>query len=596
MKRKKNNKENNQQTNEKKSIFSRIAYWISNGLLFIVLLPFNLFKYLNLGFYYILKLMIRETPEKEKQRLEKEKQRQAEIKKEKERAEEYIKEQSEAQHAELQFAKDTTNAPLNVRKGKLSRAEQREEHRIAKEKIRREKLRQKEDERKEKKSIFEEFKKRNFFGRKKQQKLDKKRQILALDVNSADSDRSTEKIIFKYVGKNPDGKIEKGTFQGYSKLDVHSYLLSEGYEVYEIKAVAKASIFNTDLSLNKPMKKSILVFYLTQLSTYLKAGIPIVDAIKILAKQAKSNTEKTIWKSIVYELSMGATLSEAMVRSGNVFPKLLINMVKTAEMTGDLSEVLDEQSEYYRSVEKSRKEMINAMMYPIFVFVFAIIIVTYIIVSVVPQFVSIYDSLGASLPGITKFIINLSNFVRNNYLIIILVIFVIVSSFIIAFKKSVIFKSNVQYLLMHIPVIGEIIIYNEMTMFSKTFATLINNNIFITDSMDILGRITDNEIYKNIIFDAVTSLSKGDNLSSAFNDNWAFPDIAYQMIVTGEKTGQLGLMMEKVAEYYQEEHFNAMARIKALVEPLMIIFLAVIVGGILLAVIIPMFSMYQDII
>ena len=114
--------------------------------------------------------------------------------------------------------------------------------------------------------------------------------------------------------------------------------------------------------------------------------------------------------------------------------------------------------------------------------------------------------------------------------------------------------------------------------------------------MDILGIITDNEIYKGIIFDAVTSLSKGDNLSSAFNDNWAFPDIAYQMIVTGEKTGQLGLMMEKVAEYYQEEHFNAMARIKALVEPLMIIFLAVIVGGILLAVIIPMFSMYQDII
>ena len=285
-----------------------------------------------------------------------------------------------------------------------------------------------------------------------------------------------------------------------------------------------------------------------------------------------------------------------MIRSGNVFPKLLINMVKTAEMTGDLSQVLDEQAEYYRSVEKSRKEMMNAMMYPIFVFVFAIIIVTYIIVSVVPQFVSIYDSLGADLPGITKFIINLSNFIRTKYLIIILVIFVLVFGFIFAFKKSVEFKSSVQYLLMHLPVIGDIIIYNEMTMFSKTFATLINNNIFITDSMDILGRITDNEIYKGIIFDAVTSLSKGDNLSSAFNDNWAFPDIAYQMIVTGEKTGQLGLMMEKVAEYYQEEHFNAMARIKALVEPLMIIFLAVIVGGILLAVIIPMFSMYQDII
>ena len=589
-KEKKVTKEVNENS-EKESIFSKIVSWISNGLLFVVLLPFNLFKYLNLGFYYIMKWMIRETPEKEKQRLEKERAKKEELQKERERAKEYIKEQSETQKTELKFAKDVNNEPIVHKDVKLTRSEQKEEHRIAKEKIRREKLRQKEEAKKEKQSVLEEFKKRNFFGRRKQQKLEKKRQILALDVNSADANRSSEKITFKYVGKNPEGKIEKGRFRGYSKLDVHSYLLSEGYEVYEINAVGK-SIFTKDISITKPMKKSILVFYLTQLSTYLKAGIPIVDAMKILAKQAKTKTEKDIWKSIVYELSMGATLSEAMIRSGNVFPKLLINMVKTAEMTGDLAQVLDEQAEYYKSVEKSRKEMMNAMMYPIFVFGFAIIIVTYIIVSVVPQFVSIYDSLGADLPGITKFIISLSNFIRSKYLIILLVIFVLI----FAFKKSVEFKSSVQYLLMHLPVIGDIIIYNEMTMFSKTFATLINNNIFITDSMDILGRITDNEIYKGIIFDAVTSLSKGDNLSSAFNDNWAFPDIAYQMIVTGEKTGQLGLMMEKVAEYYQEEHFNAMARIKALVEPLMIIFLAVIVGGILLAVIIPMFSMYQDII
>ena len=114
--------------------------------------------------------------------------------------------------------------------------------------------------------------------------------------------------------------------------------------------------------------------------------------------------------------------------------------------------------------------------------------------------------------------------------------------------------------------------------------------------MDILGRITDNQIYKGIIYDAVESLSKGETLSTAFNDQWAFPDIAYQMIVTGERTGQLGTMMEKVSEYYQEEHANAIARVKALIEPIMIIFLAVIVGGILLAIIIPMFSMYNDIV
>lgn len=574
------------------SFFKKIFVGIYNIFLFIILLPFNLFKYMNLFIYYVMKWMIRETPEKQKQREEREKKRQEEKEKEKQRAEEYLK---KSKNNELKFSNDIPSNEKN-KSGKLSRKEQREEHRAAKEKIRREKLRQREEERKEKRNIFKQFKERNFFAERKQKKLDKKRQILAMDVNAADAKRSNEKLIFKYVGKNSNGKIEKGKFQGYSKLDVHSYLLSEGYEVYEIKTIAKASVFNTDIGLNRPMKKSLLVFYITQLSTYLKAGIPIVDSIKILTNQSKKETEKTIWKSVVYELTMGATLSDAMYRCGNVFPNLLINMIKTAEMTGDLPEVLDEQSNYYKSTEKARKEMINAMMYPIFVFFFAIIIVTYIMLYVVPQFVNIYDSIGAELPWITSALISLSSFLKEYIWLILLIVMLVIVVFILLFKRSVTFKSNVQYLLMHFPVVGDIIIYNEMTMFSKTFATLINNNIFITDSMDILSRITTNEIYKGIIFDAVESLSVGDPISAAFNDHWAFPDIAYQMIVTGERTGQLGTMMEKVADYYQEEHTNSIARIKALVEPLMIIFLAVIVGGILLAVVIPMFSMYSELV
>lgn len=577
---------------DKDNIFSKFFKGVYSAFLFVILLPFNIFKYANLFVYYVMKWMIRETPEKQKQREERERKRAEEKAKEKQKAEEYI---NKAKKNELKFDNDTPKSEKNKEKI-LSAKERREEHVKAKEKIRREKLRQKEEAKKEQRSIFQQFKERNAFAEKRQKKLDKKRQILAMDVNAADAKRSSEKLIFKYVGKNPNGKIERGKFQGYSKLDVHSYLLSEGYEVYEINAVAKASIFNTDLGLTRTMKKSLLVFYITQLSTYLKAGIPIVDSIKILTNQSKKPTEKTIWKSVVYELTMGATLSDAMYRCGNVFPNLLINMIKTAEMTGDLPEVLDEQADYYKSTEKARKEMVNAMMYPIFVFIFAIIIVTYIMLYVVPQFVNIYDSIGADLPWITSALITLSNFLKEYIWLVLLIVAVIVIVFVLLYKKSVSFKSNVQYLLMHFPVVGDIIIYNEMTMFSKTFATLINNNIFITDSMDILSRITTNEIYKGIIFDAVESLSVGDPISTAFNDHWAFPDIAYQMIVTGERTGQLGTMMEKVAEYYQEEHTNSIARIKALVEPLMIIFLAVIVGGILLAVVIPMFSMYSELV
>ena len=576
-------------------LVKKIFVSIYNIFIFIITLPFNIFKYLNLGFYYIIKLLLRESPEKKKQREEKEKKRREQLDKEKKQAEEYIRQN---QNEELKFSKyGGNNEQVIHRDKKLTRKEAREEHRRARDKIRREKLRQKEEERRQHKSILEQLKSRSFFAVRQQRKLDEKRKTLSLDVNGEDAKRSVEKIIFKYIAKNPKGKIEKGMFQGYSKLDVHSYLLSEGYEVYEIKAQAKATIFNTDLGLNKPIKKSALIFYLTQLSTYLKAGIPVVEAIKILSNQAKKKIEQTIWKSVVYELTMGSTLSDAMLRCGNnVFPKLLINMVKTAEMTGNLPEVLDEQVDYYKQTEKSRKEMVNAMMYPIFVFIFAIAIVFYIMLYVIPQFVSIYETIGTDLPWITQAIISISVFLKENILIIVLIIALIVVLFIIAYKRSVIFKARVQSLLMHIPVMGQIIIYNEVNMFTKTFATLINNNIFITDSMDILGRITENEIYKGIIYDAVDSLSKGETLSTAFNEQWAFPDIAYQMIVTGERTGQLGTMMEKVSEYYQEEHYNAIARVKALIEPVMIIFLAVIVGGILLAIIIPMFSMYNDIV
>ena len=161
------------------------------------------------------------------------------------------------------------------------------------------------------------------------------------------------------------------------------------------------------------------------------------------------------------------------------------------------------------------------------------------------------------------------------------------------FKNIKAFRKTMQEFMMHLPVFGKIIIYNEVTIFTKTFANLINHNVFITDSIDVLSKITDNEIYKKLIFDTAKNLTKGDTISKAFKDHWAFPNIAYQMLLTGEKTGRLGPMMEKVSEYFQEQHRNIINQMKTLIEPVLIVTLAVIVGGILLAVIIPMYSMYD---
>ena len=274
---------------------------------------------------------------------------------------------------------------------------------------------------------------------------------------------------------------------------------------------------------------------------------------------------------------------------------MLINMLKTSEMTGDLTGVLDDMAAYYKRQDSNRKQIINAMTYPSVLMVFAVAVLTFVITYVVPSFTSMYESTGSDLPGITVAIINISDFITGNWYYIIGVIALVVIIFYLLYHSSNKFKYGVQYLIMHIPVVKDIVKYNQLVTFTSTFSTLIKHDVFITDSMDILSKITENEIYKKMINDAIVNLSKGNGVSVAFKGQWAFPETAYEMLVTGEKTGKLGEMMEHVAAYYQEEQTNIVSRLKSLIEPIMIVLLAVIVGVILLAVVVPMFDIYSTI-
>ncbi len=333
---------------------------------------------------------------------------------------------------------------------------------------------------------------------------------------------------------------------------------------------------------------------LTQLSTYVKAGIPLIDSVRILSKQTTKANYRRILDKVVYELIMGEKFSSALEKQGNVFPKLLINMVKTSEMTGDLSGTLDEMADYYTEMEKTRKQMISAMVYPAVILVLAIAAIIFIVVTVVPQFIEMFRSNNAKLPGITLFIINASNFLTQKWYIIAIILLVVLIVYRTLYKNVKGFRKAMQTIFMKTPVIGNVIIYNEVANFTRTFASLLNHNVFITDSMEILSTISDNEIYKDIISRTLIGLSKGDKISETFKGEWAFPIIAYEMLVTGENTGQLALMMEKVADYYQELHKNAVSMIKSLVEPVIICLLAVAVGFIMLSIIIPMFDLYQQ--
>lgn len=434
------------------------------------------------------------------------------------------------------------------------------------------------------------FYKKLTFSKKEQLELEAKKAVLDEQFKDKENQqqRLSKALLFNYVARNPDGEIEKGSIEALSRVDVHSFLLAEGYEVYDI-TVAKRK---RELVTYK-MKRSKLIFYLSQLSAYLKSGIALADAVKILDDQANKTNEKKAWRAVYYDLSMGDVLSVAMEKRKDTFPKLLINMIKTAEMTGNLPETLDDMVDYYTEAESTKKQMKSAMMYPVIVTCFAAVVITFILMWVVPQFVDIYADLGSDIPTITKIVIAISDFLKNYLMYILLVIIVLILLFLYLFKNVKAFRRTVQEFAMHLPVFGNIIIYNEVTIFSKTFANLINHNVFITDSVDVLSKITDNEVYKKLIYDTAKNLTKGEPISKAFKDHWAFPNIAYQMLITGEKTGRLGPMMERVSNYYQEQHRTIINQMKTLIEPVMIVTLAVIVGGILLAVIIPMYGMYD---
>lgn len=418
--------------------------------------------------------------------------------------------------------------------------------------------------------------------------------VLTINPNGDDAIKSEVKKTYRYLARNKDGKLIKGYFAALSKLDVYSYLIDEGMTVYEIVTNWAINFFHTESSsIKKKMKLKDLVFWLAQLSTYIKAGIPLTDAVKVLAEQDKRKKYKSVYDSVIYELTMGESFSEALNKQGRVFPALLINMIKSSEMIGNIENTLDEMSEYYQEVEDTKRAVVSALTYPCIVLVFAIAIVIFMLTYIVPQFVDVYESMNADLNPVTIITLNISSFLQNEYMTIIEVVLAVTVIYIYMYKKVKAFRSMMQHLFMKLPVVGNIIIYKEISLFARTFATLNKNNVLLTDSIDILGKITSNEIYKGIMFRTINNLLKGEKMSETFKDNWAVPQVAYYMILTGESTGELATMLDKVGDYYQKLQRNSVNMIKTFIEPIMIILLAVIVGFILIAIVVPMFGMYS---
>lgn len=423
------------------------------------------------------------------------------------------------------------------------------------------------------------------------QNMEPKQETVLVQTNEglkADTLKS-KKTKYKYNVVNQKGKKFYGYLDAYTQSEVVSYLQNEGYQILKIEP--QNSVLSMNIGGGK-LNYSELSFLLTQLSTYLKAGIPLIESIRILEKQSVKPEKKRIYSNIIYELSKGESFSSALSSQGNAFPELLINMVRTAELTGDLPEILDDMRDYYESIDKTRKAAISSMIYPSILFVFAIVVLVFILAYVIPSFVSLFEQQNAELPMVTKIVLAASSFITGNKYLLIGLLIGTVLSFILLYKYVKPFRKTMQTIAMKMPGFGSIIIYKEVTMFTKTFASLLNHNVFITDSMAILSTVSNNEVFKEIINESLEHLSKGAKISDAFEDKWAFPIVAYEMLVTGENTGRLPMMMSYVANYYEDLHANLVKRINTFIEPILIIFIAVIVGIVVISVVVPMFNFY----
>lgn len=441
--------------------------------------------------------------------------------------------------------------------------------------------------------LVDNFKQRKLENELLKEKEERKRKQIEETIGEVDKSANRQNLFtFLYRVKNSSGKVVNGSLEAKTISEVEVFLKNEGYEIIKIEP-KKSNPLTMDIAIfGKKIKGGELSFMLTQLSTYIKAGIPLVDCVRILSKQESKAYRRQQYDKIVYDLVSGEKFSKALENQADIFPRLLINMVKASELTGDLPQTLDEMADYYNEMHETKRQMVSALTYPLVVLIVSILVVVFCLVYVVPNFVKMYAETESSLPGITVFTMQLSDFIMGNYIVILSILALVFVGFALAYQNVKSFRRSVQILLMKTPGIGKIIIYSEVSMFTRTFAQLLNHSVKITDTMAILNNISTNEVYKDIITDTLDTLSKGGKISESFKDHWAFPVVAYEMLVTGESTGKLGDMMEKVANHYSNLHKNAITTIKSLLEPLTIVFLAFAIGFILLSIVIPMFDIY----
>lgn len=392
---------------------------------------------------------------------------------------------------------------------------------------------------------------------------------------------------YNYKAMDKNGKAEKGSIEAINLDKAKEKLKSEGLIVQDIKEQGAGKKGG-----GKKVKDKDLAVFCKQFSAVLNAGVTIISALEMMSEQLENKTLKRALQEAQAYVQKGGTLADAFKLNPKVFPPIMINMTAAGEMSGNLEICFDRLTTHFETANALHSKVKGAVTYPIVILIVVVAVVAVLLVGVIPQFSQMFDDLGSELPAATQMLVNLSNFLQHKWYILVIIVAAIVFG-LKAFGKTE--PGSLMYAKIGIkfPLFGNLTIKSAAATFSRTMATLMASGISLIDAVEQVAKMINNRIIREALLDAKTQIAKGVPLSKPLRDCGIFPPMLPQMTKIGEETGNIEDMMDKVADYYEMEVNDATDALTAAMEPLIIVIMGVVVGGIVMAIYSPMLSMYD---
>lgn len=400
-------------------------------------------------------------------------------------------------------------------------------------------------------------------------------------------------MIFRYQGRTKTGAQKKGTIDAANRNAAIAKLRSQGINPRTIEA--SNSIWHYELSFGKKVKHKDFIIYLRQYATLIRAGITVVDATHILQQQTSSKPLKKALIDVEEDIRQGVAFSEAAARHPKVFPPIFVNMMRAGEASGNIDDTLERLADAMAKQYSLKKKVQATLTYPAVLLIITLLVSFFLMIFVVPTFVSMFEDLDIELPWITKAVLAISHFLQKYWWLIIAGLIGAMLGLRQLYMANAKLNYQLNAAILKMPIFGPLLQKSVIARMTRTLSSLFSSAVPILQALTIVEKIVGNPVVAKVVGEAKISLQQGGTLSEPLAKSWLFPPLVHQMTAIGEQTGSLDYMLEKVADFYEEEVDRTVDTLKSLIEPLMILFLAAVVGTVVAAILLPMLTMYENI-